>query len=117
LDVLGEFMKSSRLVGLGLASLFASPIMAADLPTKAKAPPPPALYNWTGCYGGGHFGALFEQGDWGALGSDDGTGLVVGGQLGCDYQISTWVFGIQGDAAWSNASGSHLDQVNAALTD
>jgi hypothetical protein len=35
----------------------------------------------------------------GALGSNDGTGLVVGGQLGCNYQLSTWVFGIQGDAA------------------
>jgi outer membrane immunogenic protein len=77
---------------------------------------PPALYNWTGCYGGGHFGT--ERSPWsqgprprqdsrqpvqttglGALGSNDGTGLVVGGQLGCNYQLSTWVFGIQGDAA------------------
>src|SRR5215475_2677418 len=92
----GEFMKSSLLVGLSVAPLLTSPIVAADLPTKAKVPPP-ALYNWTGCYGGGHFGSLFEQQDWGALGSDSGPGLVVGGQLGCNYQISTWVFGIQGD--------------------
>ena len=113
----GKFMKSSLLVGLSLAPLLASPIVAADLPTKAKVPPPPALYNWTGCYGGGHFGALFEERDWGPLGSDDGTGLVVGGQLGCNYQISTWVFGIQGDAAWSDTSGTHPDQVNAGLTD
>jgi hypothetical protein len=44
-------------------------------------------------------GSLFKQQDWGALGSNDGTGLVVGGQRGCNYQLSTWVFGIQGDAA------------------
>jgi outer membrane immunogenic protein len=90
--------------------------VAADLPTKARVPPP-ALYNWTGCYGGGHFGSLFEHQDWGTLGSDDGTGLVVGGQVGCNYQISTWVFGIQGDAAWSDTSATHPDQVNAGLTD
>jgi len=108
-------MKRLLLVGLGLVPLFASPIMAADLPVKSKAPPPLPLYNWTGCYGGGHFGSLFEQKDWGALGSHDGTGLVVGGQVGCNYQISTWVFGIQGDAAWSDTSGSHTDP--AGLTD
>jgi outer membrane immunogenic protein len=104
-------MKRSLLVSVGLVLLFASPIMAADLPVKSKAPPPPALYNWTGCYGGAQFGSLFEQKDWGVLGSHDGTGLVVGGQLGCNYQVSTWVFGIQGDAAWSDTSGSHTDPV------
>jgi outer membrane immunogenic protein len=108
-------MKSSFLVSLGLVSLSAGPVIAADLPVKAA--PPPALYNWSGCYGGGHFGSLFEQSDWAALGSHSATGLAVGGQLGCNYQISTWVFGIQGDAAWSNLSGTHADQVNAGLTD
>jgi outer membrane immunogenic protein len=53
----------------------------------------------------------------GALGGHDGTGLLLGGQAGCNYQISTWVFGIQGDAAWSNLSGTHADQVNVGLTD
>jgi outer membrane immunogenic protein len=110
-------MKRLLLVSLGLVPLFASPIMAADLPVKSKAPPPPLVYNWSGCYGGGHFGSLFEQKDWGAFGSNDGTGLVVGGQLGCNYQISTWVFGIQGDVAWSDTSGTHADQVNVGLTD
>jgi hypothetical protein len=55
-------MKSSLLVGLGLAPLIASTVVAADLPTKAKVPPP-ALYNWTGCSGSEHFGSLFEQQD------------------------------------------------------
>jgi outer membrane immunogenic protein len=112
----GKIMKSSLLVGLGLVPLLASPIMAADLPVKTKAPPPPALYNWTGCYIGGQFGSLFEQEDWGLLGSHHGTGLLAGGQLGCNYQISTWVFGVQGDIAWSDTSGSHTDLVSG-LTD
>jgi outer membrane immunogenic protein len=109
-------MKSSLLLSLGLVPLFASPILAADLPIKAMAPL--ALYNWTGCYAGAHFGSLFAQKDWGAFGSHDETGLVVGGQLGCNYQISTWVLGVQGDMAWSDASGTNVDQVSTlGLTD
>ena len=102
-------MKSSLLVSVGLVPLLASPVVAADLPVTTKAPPPPALYNWTGCYGGVHFGSVFTQSDWGALGSDHDGGLVLGGQLGCNYQVSTWVFGVQGDADWSNASGTQTD--------
>jgi outer membrane immunogenic protein len=107
-------MKSSLLLSYGLVPLFASSVMAADLPVKAKAPLAP--YNWTGCYGGAAFGSVFGKNDWGALGSHDETGLLVGGQLGCNYQISTWVFGVQGDGAWSDASGSHADNVSG-LTD
>jgi outer membrane immunogenic protein len=106
-------MKSSLLVSFGLVPLFASPSMAADLPVKAPALKAAPLYNWTGCYAGANFGSLFAQKDWGALGSHDETGLLVGGQLGCNYQISTWVFGIQGDIAWSDTSGTNLDQVSA----
>jgi outer membrane immunogenic protein len=57
------------------------------------------------------------QQDWGPFGADDDTGLVVGGQVGCNYQISTWVFGLQGDGAWSDASGTHPDQGSATVTD
>jgi outer membrane immunogenic protein len=115
----GKVMKSSLLISLGLVPLFASPIMAADLPVKSKAPPPPAPYNWTGCYVGAHFGSLFLQKDWGPLGSHDGTGLVGGGQLGCNYQVSPmWVIGIQGDlATTTDSSGTSADQVNIGLTD
>jgi outer membrane immunogenic protein len=105
-------MKSSLLVSFGLVPLFATPIMAADLPVKAPALKAAPLYNWTGCYGGANFGSLFAQKDWGALGSHDETGLLVGGQLGCNYQVSTWVFGVQGDIAWSDASGTNVDQVS-----
>jgi outer membrane immunogenic protein len=112
----GKVMKSSLLLSFGLVPLFASPIMAADLPVNAKAPL--ALYNWTGCYAGAHFGSLFAQKDWGAFGAHDETGLVVGGQLGCNYKVSTWVLGVQGDIAWSDASGTNVDQVSAlGLTD
>ena len=29
---------------------------AADMPVKARPAPPPAVYSWTGCYGGGFVG-------------------------------------------------------------
>jgi outer membrane immunogenic protein len=102
-------MKSSLLVSFGLVPLFAGPIMAADLPVKAPLRAPLAPYSWTGCYVGANFGSLFAQKDWGVLGSHDETGLLAGGQLGCNYQVSTWVFGVQGDIDWSDASGTHVD--------
>jgi outer membrane immunogenic protein len=110
-------MKNSVLAGIGLVSLFAGPVMAADLAVKAPAAKLSPVYNWTGCYAGAHFGSLFVQQDWGVFGAANDTGLVVGGQLGCDYQISTWVFGVQGDAAWSDASGTLPDQVSQWKTD
>jgi outer membrane immunogenic protein len=113
---MGKVMKSSLLAGLGVVSLFAGPVMAADLPGKAPTVKVSPVYSWTGCYAGAHFGSLFVQQDWGAFGGDDGTGIVLGGQAGCNYQISNWVFGIQGDAAWSDASGTHTDNATG-LTD
>jgi outer membrane immunogenic protein len=109
-------MTRSILAGLGLIPLFADAVMAADLPVKAPAAKVSPAYNWTGCYAGLHFGSLWSQNDWGVLGSDDDAGLLLGGQLGCNYQVSNWVFGLQGDAAWSDASGTHTDAVSG-LTD
>jgi outer membrane immunogenic protein len=110
-------MKRSVLVGLGLIPFFTGPIMAADLAVKAPAAKLSPVYNWTGCYAGAHFGSLFVQQDWAGVGANHDTGLMVGGQLGCNYQISTWVFGIQGDAAWSDATGTLTDQVSQWKTD
>ncbi len=109
-------MKNSVLAGLGLVSLFAGPVMAADLPAKAPYVKASPVYSWTGCYAGAQFGSVFVQQDWGAFGADDDHGLMLGGQAGCNYQISTWVFGVQGDVAWSDASGTHSDNVSQ-LTD
>src|SRR6516225_2241867 len=104
-------------LGLAAAGFFGVGAgQAADLAVKAPAVKTLAPYNWTGCYGGVHFGSVFVQQDWGPLGSGDDTGLVLGGQAGCNYQISSWVFGVQGDLAWSDASGTHTNQLSG-LTD
>lgn len=110
------------MVALALAAMaFAAPARAADMAVPPSYNPPaaalpPAMYNWTGIYGGGNVG--------GALLSDSisqattiGTttipatqtahpaGIIGGGQLGANYQFSAWVVGIE--AAWSasNLSG------------
>jgi outer membrane immunogenic protein len=91
---------------------------AADLSPVVKAPlPVPALgYTWTGCYvgvsGGGAWGHSDQiAGGPFATGSVTGGGYnvsggLVGGGLGCNYQVSQWVFGVDGDISWVDKSGS-----------
>ena len=80
---------------------------AADMsmaPPAYKAPPPPATYNWTGCYigGGGGFGWWREdsfvqlstgQAITGAQ-TSAGSGLFGQGQGGCDYQFTAPIFNV-----------------------
>ena len=115
-------MRMNTLVGLGFAAVAAGSAMAADLPTKGplyKAPPP--VFSWTGCYVGAHFGSLFAEDNWNASGTAlatiELTGILVGGQAGCNYQISNWVLGVQGDYAGTPASGTTTDQVLSSVTD
>ncbi len=104
--------------------------MAADLPARApmyRAPPPVVTYfSWTGCYIGGHVGGVWVQKDWSVgagdpffapgqnFGSHDANGWLGGAQAGCNYQVGGWVFGLQGDYAWTDASGSGADLLNGA---
>jgi outer membrane immunogenic protein len=113
-------------VTAALAALIASPALAADIrrppPPVYKAPPPPpvlAVYNWSGCYLGGHAGGLFATKEWtgnnGAdLGSHDANGYLAGAQVGCNIQVGNWVFGVQGDYAYVDAEGSNVSNVNRA---
>ena len=98
--------------------------MAADLrrpapaPVYTKAPMMPA-FTWTGCYIGGNAGGVWAKKDWtntagGTTASMDVSGGLAGGQIGCNYQISAWVFGVQGDFDWTNISASTADGFFAA---
>ena len=96
--------------------VLATPAMAADLPVKARMPAPPAVYNWSGCYIGIQGGAIWQRADnsfsvsgadpFAPDGSANGTGAIVGGHLGCNWQQSHFVFGLEGDANWSNVKGN-----------
>src|SRR5262249_4775515 len=98
-------MRSYKLIGLALATAMLSPAIlasgtivseAADGPrAPAYGVPPPPLplpfYVWTGLYVGAHVG-----GGWADLGvGDTASGFIGGGQVGYNYQINQWVFGVE----------------------
>lgn len=97
----------------------AGPALAADFPVKApiyKAPPP--VFSWTGCYIGAHVGGGWGSTSWASTaGLDEGTsdisGVLGGGQIGCDYQTGPLVIGAEGSFSWSSIKGSHRDPVPA----
>jgi outer membrane immunogenic protein len=125
-------MKKFVLTGF-VALLIASPAMAADLRVrqpvyKAPPPPPPVYFSWTGCYVGGHVGALWTRKEWSVrepgdvfFGQSDGThdadGWLGGVQAGCDYQFAGgFVIGIAGDYAWADADGSNASLLFPGFT-
>lgn len=98
------------------ASLCASPMFAADMPTKA-APvyTEPASKMWAGFYIGGHVGYGFGEikPDFGQdiVGKLDTKGLIGGGQVGYNWQYSNVVAGVEVDATWLNAK----DDLNSII--
>jgi outer membrane immunogenic protein len=117
-------MKGILFAGIALALATIGSANAADMAVKARIapPPPPAVYSWTGCYGGGHVGGLWARKNWTLqfpdpvtpIGSHDANSWLGGLQAGCDYQFANrFVIGIQGDYAWTDATGSHIDVVDA----
>ena len=123
----GEGMRSRivslLVVALGVGVMHA--VSAADLPAKAPVYRAPA-FGWTGCYAGGHLGGIWGDKDWtvrtgGAntpAGEHTADGWLGGVQAGCNYEFANrFVFGIQGDYAWADAKGSHVDLASAVFTD
>jgi outer membrane immunogenic protein len=118
-------MKKLLLAGAALSMLsnIAGSARAADMPLVA-APAP--MFNWTSCFLGAHIGGGRAQKDFTdpvalAQNSILGTvttgvttvgvspsGLLVGGQMGCDYQFgySPWVLGVEGAVSGMNLRGN-----------
>jgi len=101
--------------GAALAVLVATTASAADLALKAPSAAP-IKFSWTGCYLGGHLGAVVSDdrtiSNLGATVDFSSTGFVGGGQIGCNYQFaSNWVVGAEGRAAWSSLTNSHAASV------
>jgi outer membrane immunogenic protein len=109
------------LLGLGAAGAAS----AADLAVKARPMVAPNPYNWTGCYVGGNVG-----GGWSRMhtvrdqidtipptpaffdyGNETDSGFLGGGQFGCDFQTTNWVFGVEFEGDFGSVKGSHSNIV------
>ena len=111
-----------------VASLLASSMghaLGADLPIGAPAIVAVPVFSWSGCYLGGHGGmglanktftdpVQLAQDSVIGPGTTTGTtttpvnvdGGLVGGQIGCDYQLaSSWVVGLEGAVSGGNIGG------------
>jgi outer membrane immunogenic protein len=116
------------LAAFALAAMaFATPVRAADMAVPPSYYPPaaalpPAMYNWTGIYGGANVGGgllsdSISQAT--ALGTTtiSGTqtahpaGIIGGAQFGANYQFNAWVVGIEGAWSASNLSGYGIGSV------
>jgi outer membrane immunogenic protein len=95
-----------------LLSLGAVPAMAADLPARmvTKAPALMMSYNWTGFYLGANVGYAWGRttGTLAGPGANfDIDGAFGGGQLGANYQVGNWVFGVEVDYQGGDINGSN----------
>jgi outer membrane immunogenic protein len=100
-------MKKILLVGASLFAIAAAGgANAADLPVYTKAPRA-IPYNWTGFYlgieGGAGWGNAIQSDN---LAFNSGTyqpnGAFVGGTIGYNWQVGSWVYGLEGDASWAD---------------
>jgi opacity protein-like surface antigen len=94
----------------------ALPRAYARMPVRAPAlnAPLSGPYNWTGVYVGGFAGgSAWGNADWvnpnGAT-NVSFAGVLIGGDIGYNYQVGPWVYGIEGDLGWSNAIGGKSAQ-------
>src|SRR6266704_2362367 len=76
-----------------LLVMASSGAFAADLPVKAPAMLPIAVYNWTGFYIGGNVGGAWETSTltdnlFGVSFSNSRSGFIGGGQIGYNWQVS-----------------------------
>lgn len=116
------------------AALSASAANAADLlglRTPARIAPVAPAFTWTGCYVGGHAGGGWARTSWtntvnttafGDLTAGQGYrqtdgGFIGGGQLGCNYQVSEWVVGIEGSFSGATLKGNVPNTVFGAADD
>jgi outer membrane immunogenic protein len=122
-------MKKILLASVALFG-FAGAASAADLPMRA-APPAPVfsavpVFTWTGFYVGVNAGYGWQDNNDSSVfvpagtfttapgasgvityGDDDGDGFVGGGQIGYNYQIGSFVLGLEADLQFADLGGSN----------
>jgi outer membrane immunogenic protein len=105
------------LIAGALALAAGGQALAADLPPPPAPPPrapatyvpaPAPIFTWTGIYIGINGGYAFGNGDFSSGTSVSSVnGFLVGGTLGGNYQIGSFVIGLEGDGDWTNLDGKN----------
>jgi outer membrane immunogenic protein len=119
-------------LALVLVPVVVSPARAADMaPAPGYYPPkaaymPPALYNWTGFYVGGHIGAGFLSNTVtytstttletnGTTNPQTPYGFAGGGQIGANIEFAPWVVGVEGSFTALDISGMKTGPTNLSI--
>jgi outer membrane immunogenic protein len=122
---MGIFVMKRILIGLAaVASIAATGALAADLPMRAapytKAPVyVEPVFNWTGFYIGGNLGYSWGRSSdtstitngagtvlFTSAGKTDLDGIVGGGQIGYNWQMQNWVWGVEADIQGTGEKGT-----------
>ena len=111
----GENIQGWSLNGGARYQFDPDPVAKAPMITKApiyKARAAQTVYNWTGFYVGAYVGVDWGFTNWTFVGGNPTgvprfAGFLGGGEIGYNYQVAKWVFGVEGDAGWTNAHGAH----------
>ena len=118
---------SAAIIALNMAGS----ALAADMAVKApvlKAPPPVMAYSWAGCYVGGTLGAVRGRSSFTWTGITESavafatsaatalpaaanarlsdTGVTGGGEIGCNFQSGSFVYGVEGDWEYTGLSAN-----------
>ncbi|MGB8397547.1 outer membrane protein [Bradyrhizobium sp.] len=101
-------MRTSKLITVSLATAMLASTSALSVAADAAGgrgyramPPVPYIYSWTGFYAGGHVGLGWADSDGGSS-----SGLIGGGQVGFNYQVNQWVWGIEADISGTTIKDS-----------
>jgi len=120
-------MRTTLILATAALLSTALPAFAADLMIDEPAPVMSSGYDWSGAYVGAFAGYGAGTVDWtgdfyngpvlldSENGSFDVDGWMVGGTIGANLQSGAFVFGVEGDLAWSNIAGEGeaIDPLNA----
>jgi outer membrane immunogenic protein len=121
-------MKKFLLSSVAVVGL-ASGAFAADLPSRVAAPAPVfapvPIFTWTGFYAGVNAGYGWQDNEDNSFfvpagtfvtaplasgtvsfGDEGGDGFVGGAQIGYNYQMGTFVIGVEADLQWADLGGS-----------
>jgi outer membrane immunogenic protein len=137
--------RSLALISAVSVIVFTQLASAADLPRKAPAytpPPPPPVLTWTGWYvglnAGGHWlnnnntdivsagtfnpvgfnPAIMNQAAQGAtlnLSNGNNAGFIGGGQIGYNWQITNWLWGVEADIQGITNSSNNNTAITSVL--